>query len=213
MRQSQVRNGPEFSTRDCMRSETREQQGIASCRSRRHSIRCGVVGRIPQEDEAASPQQQQQQQLLLQQQPAWSPRDPNGPHPSSAPAMTESYDPTEAPISSDFAAPSDVTLHGLLIVSAHLLADPKMPGACARREMSAGGTSDGAGIQAPMTPAVEVLRPHVFSFLRTVFSGNEMQPGSPGFSLAVELWMLWMRPWMAPAVLKGRVLRGEEGYA
>lgn len=35
-----------------------------------------------------------------------------------------------------------------------------------------------------------------------------MEANSAAFSLAVELWLLWMRPWAAPVVARGRVLRG-----
>lgn len=55
-----------------------------------------------------------------------------------------------------------------------------------------------------LTPALDLLRPHVFGFLRVIFSPEStMHTSSATFSLAVELWMLWMRPWAAPSILKG----------
>lgn len=44
----------------------------------------------------------------------------------------------------------------------------------------------------------------MFGFLRVAFSPDStMDTSSATFSVAVELWMLWMRPWAAPAILRG----------
>ena len=70
-----------------------------------------------------------------------------------------------------------------------------------------GGTSSAVAVAAgggALTPALELLRPHVFGFLRVAFSPEStMDTSSATFSVAVELWMLWMRPWAAPAILRG----------
>ncbi|CAM9820215.1 unnamed protein product [Ectocarpus sp. 12 AP-2014] len=108
-----------------------------------------------------------------------------------------------------------MSVHGLLIVSAHLLADPKLKEACRRNLDLTGGTpaasasartaeASSEGERSALTPALEVLRPHVFGFLRVAFSAdNTMHLSSAGFSLAVELWVLWMRPWAAASILRG----------
>ncbi|CAN0072919.1 unnamed protein product, partial [Laminaria digitata] len=128
---------------------------------------------------------------------------------------TADYDPSAALLASDFTAPTDMSLHGLLLLSAHLLADPLLPEACRQRlhQPAAGGgglpsssatTGRGGGAGSALTPALELLRPHVFGFLRVAFSSEStMHTSSAAFSLAVELWLLWMRPWAAPAIARG----------
>lgn len=132
---------------------------------------------------------------------------------------TLQFDPVTAEIANEYSPPTDVALHGLLVVSAHLLSDPRLVEACARATSWAasvtntdGGGAGGAGgvfpagrgDASPMTPALELLRPHVFSFLRAAFSaGSSMETGSTVFSLAVELWLLWLRPWAASSILEG----------
>ena len=73
---------------------------------------------------------------------------------------------------------------------------------------SSAGTGAGmgrGGRGSVLTPALELLRPHVFGFLRVAFSSEStMHTSSAAFSLAVELWLLWMRPWAAPAIARGR---------
>lgn len=66
------------------------------------------------------------------------------------------------------------------------------------------GEGSGEGERSALSPALELLRPHVFGFLRVAFSAEStMHLSSAGFSLAVELWMLWMRPWAAASILRG----------
>lgn len=125
----------------------------------------------------------------------------------SAPQFTADFDPSSAVLNKDFTAPTDVSLHGLLVLSAHLLADPRLPEACRRHMQAASGAGDWRGGSA-LTPALELLRPHVFGFLRVAFSTeSSMDTSSATFSLAVELWLLWLRPWAAPAIAKGDMFR------
>lgn len=44
---------------------------------------------------------------------------------AGATLTTSDYDPTVALLGSDFTAPVDVSIHGLLVASTHLLADPR----------------------------------------------------------------------------------------
>eukprot|EP00903_Cladosiphon_okamuranus_P016315 g15047.t1 len=130
----------------------------------------------------------------------------------AATRMTTTYDPTIALLWNDFSSPSDPALHGLLVASTHLLADPRLPEVC-RRHLGLGNTATAgasgssnalAVVGGALTPALEVLRPHVFGFLRVAFSPEStIHTSSAAFSLVVELWMLWMRPWAAPAISRG----------
>ncbi|CAM9110880.1 unnamed protein product [Scytosiphon promiscuus] len=136
---------------------------------------------------------------------------------ASAPAATRiasNFDPSVAVLWSDYTPPTDISLHGLLVASTFLLADPKLHEACRRRLAcgttagSPGGANEaeasGGEGAAALTPALALLRPHVFGFLRVTFSPEStMHTSSATFGLAVELWMLWMRPWAAPSILKG----------
>lgn len=153
---------------------------------------------------------------------------PGLPHPvrghvPTAQLPTVQCDPVTAEIANEYAPPTDMALHGLLVVSAHLLSDPRLVDACARVTSSAatvtnmgggggggrggrGGTfpAQGGGNGSPITPALELLRPHVFSFLRAAFSpASSIETGSTVFTLTVELWLLWMRPWASPSILEG----------
>ncbi|CAN0090799.1 unnamed protein product [Pylaiella littoralis] len=166
--------------------------------------------------EEEQPQLQQQTRELL----AWG-YGHNGHAPATAVTAvrtTTCFDPTIPVLGSNFTTPTDVSLHGLLVVSTHLLADPRLRQACrchggltgTEPATTTGGSSSGVsgaggGGGAVLTPALAVLRPHVFGFLRVVFSGESktMHTSSAAFSLAVELWILWMRPWAARAISKG----------
>ncbi|CAM9376133.1 unnamed protein product [Ectocarpus sp. 4 AP-2014] len=155
---------------------------------------------------------EQEEHHHFQQQQAWG--NSNTLH-LPAPRTTANYDPSVALLQSEYTPPTDMSVHGLLIVSAHLLADPKLKEACRRSlNLTVGtpaasasartGEVSSEGERSALTPALEVLRPHVFGFLRVAFSAdNTMHLSSAGFSLAVELWVLWMRPWAAASILRG----------
>ncbi|CAM9408193.1 unnamed protein product, partial [Ectocarpus fasciculatus] len=149
-----------------------------------------------------------------QQQQAWGNNNHNNNN-FYLPALrtTSNYDPSVALLWSEYTPPTDMSVHGLLIASAHLLADPKLKEACRRHvDLTSGtpkastraGEGSSEAERSALTPALELLRPHVFGFLRVAFSAdNTMHLSSAGFSLAVELWVLWMRPWAAASILRG----------
>lgn len=129
------------------------------------------------------------------------------------PRVTAIYDPSAALLASEYTCPTDVSLHGLLVLSAHLLADPRLPEALSGRLRASGGGGDygvglpsAGGVAVPaLTPALALLRPHVFGFLRVALSAEStMHTSSAVFGLAVELWLLWMRPWAAIVAAKGK---------
>ncbi|CAM9538608.1 unnamed protein product, partial [Hapterophycus canaliculatus] len=146
------------------------------------------------------------QQQLLQLQQAWGISAPAAAAAAPATRIASNFDPSVALLWSDYTVPTDVSLHGLLVASTHLLADPSLREAC-RRKLAPGGTAEGSGREGPaaaLTPALELLRPHVFGFLRVTFSPEcTMDTSSATFGLAVELWLLWLRPWAAASILKG----------
>lgn len=74
---------------------------------------------------AQNSQDEGKQQQLLQHQQAWG---VTAPAAASAPAATRiarNFDPSVAVLWSDYIPPTDVSLHGLLVASTHLLADPR----------------------------------------------------------------------------------------
>jgi hypothetical protein len=101
---------------------------------------------------------------------------------SAAPGVA----PIDSVIFGDYAPPADMALHGLLVLVTHLLADPALERA------------EGA-----LTPALALLQPQVFEFLRLTFNTCSLRGNSTAFALAVELWLLWLQPWTARGILNG----------
>ncbi|KAG5180462.1 hypothetical protein JKP88DRAFT_349554 [Tribonema minus] len=155
---------------------------------------------------------------------------------SRARAMAQApFDPIDAktPDTCPFAPLSDAALHALLLLCAHLLADPALEAieraigqaigaevesaaaALDGREMGANAlrgprslglcaaAAPGAQLLPPMTPALQLLQPYVLDFLRLAFTRSSMHANSTAFALCVELWLLWLQPWTAPAILRG----------
>ncbi|CAM9702656.1 unnamed protein product, partial [Discosporangium mesarthrocarpum] len=117
--------------------------------------------------------------------------------------------PTEVEVWGDYRVPPDMAIHGMLLTVSHLLADPALrraseAGVLAMEDPQATAIPLHQATQsAAMTPALRLLRPHIFSFLRLSFSHPSLNVNSVPFGLAVELWLLWMQPWKAPGVLQG----------
>lgn len=73
--------------------------------------------------------QQQLHQQQQQQQQVWGNMNNVNMDHATAPAMTRTtsnYDPSVALLWNDFAAPTDPSIHGLLVASTYLLADPRL---------------------------------------------------------------------------------------
>lgn len=120
--------------------------------------------------------------------PGWGGR--RGSNTDISPNSQPSYirDPTIVEIIENYIKPSDFALHALLITCAHLLADPALPGMI-------------TGDREYLTPALRIIQPSLFHFLRLAFTRSVTD--SSAFTLSMELWLLWLQPWKAPAVLQG----------